>query len=79
VLLGVLWAVALWGAAIIAGEAFVVDTVEAFVRRLRETAWAWPLAVAVAITVLTSPPAAAGLSQPAASGSGWSWLPGCAG
>jgi hypothetical protein len=52
--LGVLWAVALLGAAVIAGDVVVREAIEAFVGRLGETAWAWPLVAAVAITLLTS-------------------------
>lgn len=54
--LGVLWIVALLGAAVIAGDVFIADTVEALVRQLRETVWTLPLAAAVVISVLTSQP-----------------------
>jgi hypothetical protein len=63
--LGVLWTVALLGAAVIAGDVFIADTAEAFVRRLGETAWAWPLAAAVVISVLTSQPARRRWPRPA--------------
>jgi hypothetical protein len=52
--LGVLWAIALLLAAVIAGDVFIADTAEAFGQRLRETAWASPLVAAVVISLLTS-------------------------
>jgi Pentapeptide repeats (8 copies) len=58
--LGALWVIALLGSWLVAGE--VVEDSEAVEsalfavgRRLRTTAWVWPLAAAVAITVVTGP------------------------